>query len=67
MTGFLGYMSVAQINWGFILPAAVAALIGGQAGARIMSGGMKSKTIRRIFSVVLFLLCAKLLYQSFFT
>ena len=31
-----------------------------------MSKGMKGKNIRRIFSVILFALCAKLIYQSFF-
>ena len=66
LTGFLGYVSMADINWMFILPAAVAAFAGGQAGARIMSKGLKGKSIRVIFSIILFILCAKLLYQSFF-
>lgn len=65
-TGFLGYVSITQINWMFLLPAALAAFAGGQAGARIMSKGMKGKSIRIIFSVILFVLCAKLIYQSFF-
>lgn len=66
LTGFLGYVSMAEINWMFILPAAVAAFAGGQAGARIMSKGLKGQSIRVIFSIILFMLCAKLLYQSFF-
>jgi uncharacterized membrane protein YfcA len=66
LTGFIGYVSMARINWMFILPAAVAAFIGGQAGARIMSKGLKGKSIRVIFSIILFILCAKLIYQSFF-
>ncbi|MEE4607946.1 MAG: sulfite exporter TauE/SafE family protein, partial [Desulfobacteraceae bacterium] len=37
LTGFLGYVSMATIDWRFILPAAVASFVGGQAGARIMS------------------------------
>ena len=64
LTGFLGYASMARINWMFILPAAVASFAGGQAGARLMSSGLKGKNIRVIFSVILFLLCIKLLYQS---
>ncbi|WDP91471.1 MAG: sulfite exporter TauE/SafE family protein [Desulfobacter sp.] len=66
LTGFLGYMSMTEINWMFLLPAAVAAFAGGQAGARIMSRGLKGKTIRTIFSILLFALCAKLIYQSLF-
>jgi uncharacterized membrane protein YfcA len=66
LTGFLGYASMSNVNWTFILPAAAASFAGGQAGARIMSGRLKGKTIRVIFSVVLFILCAKLLHRSFF-
>ena len=66
LSGFLGYASVAKINWMFILPAAVASFAGGQAGARIMSSRLKGKNIRIIFSVVLFVLCAKLIHRSFF-
>jgi uncharacterized protein len=66
LTGFLGYVSMAEINWMFILPTAVAAFAGGQAGARIMRKGLKGKSIRVIFSIVLFILCAKLFYQAFY-
>ena len=66
-TGFLGYASMAKINWLFILPAAVASFAGGQVGARIMSNRLKGKSIRFIFSIILFLLCIKLLHQFFFT
>ena len=67
LTGFLGYASMGRIDWGFILPAAVASFVGGQAGARIMSSRLKGKTVRAIFSVILFGLCAKLLHQVFFS
>jgi uncharacterized membrane protein YfcA len=65
LTGFLGYASMGRIDWGFILPAAVASFLGGQAGARIMSSRLKGQTIRTIFSIILFGLCAKLLHQAF--
>jgi hypothetical protein len=55
-----------RINWWFILPAALASFAGGQAGSRIMSSKLKGKTIRVIFSIILFFLCAKLLHQYFF-
>lgn len=64
LAGFLGYASMGKINWMFILPAAVAAFAGGQVGARIMSSRLKGKSIRIIFSVILFVLCFKLIYQS---
>ena len=33
LTGFMGYVSMGKINWMFLLPAAIAAFAGGQAGA----------------------------------
>jgi uncharacterized membrane protein YfcA len=66
LTGFLGYASMEKINWLFILPAAIASFAGGQAGARIMSAKLKGKSIHVIFSIILFVLCAKLLHQSIF-
>ena len=66
LTGFLGYAMMESINWNFILPAALASFIGGQAGARIMSTSLKGKTIRIIFSLILFALCIKLVHQAFF-
>jgi hypothetical protein len=65
LTGFLGYASMEKINWWFILPAAVASFAGGQVGSRIMSARLKGRSIRVIFSIVLFILCAKLLHQYF--
>ncbi len=64
LTGFLGYASMSEINWSFMLPAAIASFAGGQVGARVMSSRLKGKSIRVIFSVILFALCAKLLHQA---
>lgn len=66
LTGFMGYVSMGSVNWGFILSAAVASFAGGLFGARIMSTRLKGKTIRVIFSIVLFLFCAKLIHQVLF-
>jgi len=65
LTGFMGYASMSEINWKFMLPAAIASFLGGQAGARVMSSRLKGKSIRMMFSVILFILCAKLLHQAF--
>lgn len=67
LTGFIGYASMEKIDWAFLLPAALAALTGGQLGARIMSTRLKGRSIRILFSVILFLLCARLLYQALLT
>lgn len=67
LTGFLGYASMETIDWRFILPAAAASFAGGQAGARIMSARLKGRSIRIIFSVILFALCLKLCHQAVFT
>ena len=63
-TGFLGYASMSEINWTFMLPAAIASFAGGHVGARVMSTRLKGKNIRVMFSVILFILCAKLLHQA---
>jgi len=67
LTGFLGYASMGKINWWFILPAAVASFAGGQAGSKIMSTRLKGRSIRVIFSFLLFAMCLKLIHQAFFT
>ena len=66
LTGFLGYASMAEIDWDFILPAALASFAGGQLGARIMSSRLKGKSIRILFSIILFALSVKLLHGYFF-
>ncbi|QCQ21904.1 sulfite exporter TauE/SafE family protein [Desulfoglaeba alkanexedens] len=65
-TGFVGYASMEAIDWGFILPAAAASFVGGQAGARIMSARLKGRNVRVMFGVVLFGMSARLFYQSLF-
>jgi uncharacterized membrane protein YfcA len=66
LTGFLGYASMAVINWRFVLPIAAASFTGGLIGARIMSSRVKGKTIRILFSFILFALGAKLMHQALF-
>jgi hypothetical protein len=63
LTGFIGYAAMGDVNWRFILLAALASVAGGQAGSRIMSSRLKGKAVRILFSIVLFLMSAKLLYQ----
>jgi hypothetical protein len=65
LTGFLGYASMETIDWRFVLPAAVASFVGGQAGSLLMSQKMKGGTIRIVFGIVLLLFSAKLLHKAF--
>ncbi|MEF2231869.1 MAG: sulfite exporter TauE/SafE family protein [Pseudodesulfovibrio sp.] len=65
LTGFLGYASMGEVDWHFLLPAAAVAFLGGQAGARLMSSRLTGRTVRLLFSLLLFGLCAKLLHQGF--
>jgi uncharacterized protein len=64
LTGFVGYASMGSVNWGFILPAAAVSLMGGLTGARIMSDRLQGRSIRILFSIILFGLCAKLLHEA---
>ena len=51
LTGFLGYASMQDMHWRFILPAAVASFAGGQAGARIIRGPRLFRPAWRLRSV----------------
>ncbi len=64
LTGFIGYASMYEINWAFILPAAVFSFLGGQAGARFMAARLRGRSISIIFSLVLVLLSLRLVQQA---
>jgi hypothetical protein len=66
LTGFIGYAAMGDIDWGFILPAAAACFVGGQAGSRFMSAKMKGQGIRIIFAILLVFMSLKLLQRAFF-
>lgn len=63
LTGFAGYASMAAVDWSFVLPAAGACVFGGLAGARLMSHKLQGRTIRVLFSLVLFALSLRLFAQ----
>lgn len=64
-SGFVAHMSRGDMDWGFILPAAVASIVAGQIGSRIMVEKLRGETIRRIFGVVLLLFALKLIHRAF--
>jgi uncharacterized protein len=63
-TGFLGYASLATLNWQILFPAAIASFVGGLAGSRLMSNRLSGAGIRWIFSAVLLGLSISLLYRA---
>ncbi len=58
-SGFLGHVAIGHVDWLLMLPAAVAVIIGSQAGARVMHGYMKPRHIKQMFGVILLLIVAK--------
>ena len=64
-SGFIAHVTIAVPDWRFILIAALFSFTGGQLGSRIMAEKLKSRTIRRIFGVVLLVFVLKLLQKVF--
>jgi len=64
-SGFIAHISLAGVDWKFILPAAIFSFAGGRLGAKVMSERLKGKRIRQIFGVVLLIFFLKLLQKSF--
>ena len=58
-SGFLGHVAIGHVDWMLMLLAAVAVIIGSQAGARVMHGNMKPRHIKQIFAIVLLLIVTK--------
>lgn len=63
-SGFVTHAALAELDWGFIASAAVLSIIGGQIGARVMTQKLRGRSIRVLFSLVLFGLSCRLLYQA---
>lgn len=61
LTGFAGYTALTGVDWAFVLPAAGACVLGGLAGARLMAHRLRGRTVRTLFSLVLFAMSLRLL------
>ena len=64
-SGFAAHVSLADVDWRIILPAALLSFAGGQIGSRIMAEKLKNKTVQRIFGIVLLLFVLKLIQRAF--
>lgn len=64
LSGFLGHLNFGQqpMDVSMLFYAGTAALIGAQAGSRLIFRRTSSRTIERMFALVLLLVAGKLLY-----
>ncbi|MCL7410551.1 MAG: sulfite exporter TauE/SafE family protein [Methanosarcinaceae archaeon] len=60
ISGFLGHLGTGHLNAELMTYTAIAAFIGGQVGSRLMYSKMKSKTIKQMFGVVLWVMAVKI-------
>ena len=59
--GFATHAAKADVDWRFVLIAAVCSFAGGQIGSRIMADKLKGRTVRILFGVVLLVFSARLI------
>ncbi len=61
-SAFLMYANTIHINWALLIDTAIAALLGGYIGNRIMHFRLDSKQIKKIIAILLYLIAFKLSY-----
>lgn len=61
ISGFLGHIGSGYLNVELMVYAALAAFIGGQVGSRLMYSKMRSKTIKQMFGIVLWIMAVKII------
>lgn len=65
LTAFLTHLTNAELTWPLVLAASLAALVGSQAGSRLMTEKMEAKSIQILFAVVMFAIGVVILIQAF--
>lgn len=60
VSGFLGHLGTVHPDPEFILYTAIAAFFGAQVGSHLMYSKMRSKTIKQMFGVVLWIMAVKI-------
>ncbi len=66
-SGFLAHAALAELDWPFMIMAAIASFAGGQVGSKIMSEKLKGRTVNKIFGVVMLLFCLKIIQKFWLT
>ncbi|MEF8825347.1 MAG: sulfite exporter TauE/SafE family protein [Halapricum sp.] len=68
LSSVVSHLAIASTPiWDLWIGSAVAVLLGSQVGSRLMATRLESKTVKKIFGVVLFGIAIVLLYQAFGT
>ena len=60
ISGFLGHIGTGNLDAELMIYTAIAAFIGGQVGSRLMYSKMRSRTIKQMFGVVLWIMAVKI-------
>ena len=60
ISGFLGHLGSGHLDTELMIYTAIAAFIGGQVGSHLMYSRVKSKTIKQMFGVVLWIMAVKI-------
>ncbi len=63
-SGFLGHLAQGRLDWGLAAACAGAALLGSQIGSRLMVRQVKSRTLRRLFALVIIAVASQLLWSA---
>ncbi len=61
-SGYLGHVSQGNMNWGLTAIVVIAVIIGSQLGGRYMTRKAKSKQVKVIYAIVLFLIAFKMIF-----
>ena len=61
ISGFLGHLGTGHFDAELMIYTAIAAFIGGQVGSHLMHSKMRSKTIKQMFGIVLWIMAVKII------
>lgn len=61
--GFLTYLTFTSMNWLLLAVVAVAAILGGYLGGRIMHNRLQAAQVKKLIAVLLLLLAAKMIWN----
>ncbi|MGD7651620.1 MAG: sulfite exporter TauE/SafE family protein [Verrucomicrobiales bacterium] len=63
LSGLAAYLTMGHADWATMLPAAVAAYLGGSLGTRFMHSRLNPATVKKVLGGLLLLLAVKMIFQ----